>query len=107
LAERGPQVVERLRARGFAPAARREAGGWIAYRFARAIGGSDDDRMIPLLSDPGKLAGVELRVEGDAYRHLFRARRLAVGERLRVVDGRGRARWGDVARVARAAAVGG
>src|SRR6202035_4044786 len=61
--------------------------------------------MITLLSEPGKLAGVELRVEGDAYRHLFRARRLAVGERRRVVDGRGRAGWGDVARVERAAAV--
>src|ERR1700724_4755447 len=31
-----------------------------------------------------------LTVEGDAYRHLFRARRIGVGERLRVVDGEGR-----------------
>jgi 16S rRNA (uracil1498-N3)-methyltransferase len=46
-----------------------------------------------------------LTVEGDAYRHLFRARRIAVGERLRVVDGEGRARWGEVIQVGRTAAV--
>lgn len=40
-------------------------------------------------------------VTGDTYRHLFRARRLAVGDRLRVVDGAGRAREGRVARVER------
>jgi 16S rRNA (uracil1498-N3)-methyltransferase len=47
----------------------------------------------------------ELLVEGDAYRHLFRARRLAVGDRLRVVDGGGRARWGHVIRVGRSAGI--
>jgi 16S rRNA (uracil1498-N3)-methyltransferase len=52
----------------------------------------------------GALAGAELVVDGDVYRHLFRARRVAVGERLRVVDGAGRARWGTVARVGRSAA---
>ncbi len=46
-----------------------------------------------------------LMVEGDAYRHLFRARRVAAGERLRVVDGEGRARWGEVIRVGRSAAL--
>ncbi len=46
-----------------------------------------------------------LMVEGDAYRHLFRARRLGAGERLRVVDGEGRARWGEVIRVGRRAAM--
>jgi 16S rRNA (uracil1498-N3)-methyltransferase len=46
-----------------------------------------------------------LTVEGDAYRHLFRARRIAVGERLRVVDGEGRARWGEVIQVGRSAAL--
>lgn len=54
-----------------------------------------------LLVDPGRFAGEEVAVEGDAFRHLFRARRLEVGERLRVVDGRGRARWGEVGRVER------
>jgi 16S rRNA (uracil1498-N3)-methyltransferase len=57
-----------------------------------------------LLVSPELFAGAELRVEGDPYRHLFRARRLAAGERLRVVDGRGRARWAEVARVDRGAA---
>ncbi len=46
-----------------------------------------------------------LTVEGDTYRHLFRARRVGVGERLRVVDGEGRARWGEVIQVGRNAAL--
>jgi len=54
-----------------------------------------------LLLSPELLAGDEAAVEGDAYRHLFRARRLAVGERLRVVDGDGAARWAEVAAVDR------
>lgn len=57
--------------------------------------------MITLLTDPLRFADLVLRIEGEAYRHLFRARRVAVGERLRVVDGGGRARWGEVVRVER------
>ncbi|HLX09221.1 MAG TPA: RsmE family RNA methyltransferase [Thermoanaerobaculia bacterium] len=59
-------------------------------------------------SRPGGLPALSplpiLTVEGEAYRHLFRARRTGVGERLRVVDGEGRARWGEVIRVGRSAA---
>ncbi|HVT57643.1 MAG TPA: RsmE family RNA methyltransferase [Thermoanaerobaculia bacterium] len=61
--------------------------------------------MITLLVEPPSLAGEELTVAAAAYRHLFRARRLAPGARLRVVDGQGRARWGEVARVGRASAL--
>ena len=61
--------------------------------------------MITVLVSPDGLAAGEARVEGDAYRHLFRARRLAAGDRIRAADGRGRARWGEVARVDRRAAV--
>jgi 16S rRNA (uracil1498-N3)-methyltransferase len=43
----------------------------------------------PTLLDREARADAELAVEGDAYRHLFRARRLAVGDALRVVDGAG------------------
>jgi 16S rRNA (uracil1498-N3)-methyltransferase len=57
--------------------------------------------MPTLLASPERFEADELRVEGEPYRHLFRARRMAVGEGLRVVDGRGRARWGRVARVER------
>jgi 16S rRNA (uracil1498-N3)-methyltransferase len=57
--------------------------------------------MTTLLVDPAGFAGDEAPVEGDAYRHLFRARRLAVGDRLRVVDGAGNARWAEVAAVDR------
>jgi 16S rRNA (uracil1498-N3)-methyltransferase len=46
----------------------------------------------------------EVAVEGEAYRHLFRARRVPVGAAVRVVDGRGHARWGEVARVDRSSA---
>lgn len=56
---------------------------------------------ITLLAGPGELDAGEATVEGEAYRHLFRARRLPVGASIRVVDGRGRARWGKVARVDR------
>jgi len=57
-----------------------------------------------LLVEPERFGETEIFVEGEAFRHLFRARRLAAGERLRVVDGQGRARWGEVARVERARA---
>jgi 16S rRNA (uracil1498-N3)-methyltransferase len=58
----------------------------------------------PTLLAAEGIAGGELRVEGEAYKHLFRARRLAVGDRLRVVDGRGGARWAEVARIDRSTA---
>ncbi len=35
-------------------------------------------------------------VEGEAHHHLFRVKRLQVGERLRVVDGLGHARWAEI-----------
>jgi 16S rRNA (uracil1498-N3)-methyltransferase len=57
--------------------------------------------VITHLAGPAGFDDPILRIEGEPYRHLFRARRVAVGERLRVVDGRGRARWGEVARVNR------
>ena len=60
--------------------------------------------MITLLVRPEHFEREEISVEGTAYRHLFRARRLAVGARLRVVDGRGRARWAEAHRVERRAA---
>lgn len=55
--------------------------------------------MITVLLSPEALAGTEATVEGDDYRHLFRARRLSAGERLRAVDGEGRARWAEIAEV--------
>jgi len=50
---------------------------------------------------PIEFDGREIEVTGAAYQHLFRAKRLRVGEELRVVDGEGRARRGVVARVER------
>ncbi len=60
--------------------------------------------MITLLTEPALFDARELRVEGESYQHLFRARRVAAGEEMRIVDGRGRARWGKVARVDRTSA---
>lgn len=57
--------------------------------------------MITLVAED--LSG-EVTVEGEPYRHLFRARRVPVGAAVRVVDGRGQARWGEVARVDRSSA---
>ena len=59
---------------------------------------------ITLLVDPAAFGAPEIKIEGDAYRHLFRARRVEAGTEMRVVDGRGRARWGKVARVDRTSA---
>ncbi len=55
--------------------------------------------MNHLLVDASDLRRSTVEVEGDDYRHLFRARRLAVGDRLRLVDGCGHARWSQVERV--------
>lgn len=55
--------------------------------------------MITHLVPPAALDAGEVEIEGDAYRHLFRARRLEKGATLRLVDGAGRARWGEVARL--------
>ncbi len=49
-----------------------------------------------LIVAPDELSAPRLVVRGDAYRHLFRSRRLAAGEPLRLVDGRGRAFAGRV-----------
>jgi 16S rRNA (uracil1498-N3)-methyltransferase len=58
-----------------------------------------------LLTDAAAFDGAELKVEGEPYKHLFRARRIAVGDRIRIVDGAGRARWSEVARIDRSTAV--
>ncbi len=60
--------------------------------------------MTTLLVAPAELELAEVGVSEAAYRHLFRARRMARGERLRVVDGRGGARWATVVRVGRSEA---
>ncbi len=55
--------------------------------------------MNTLLVTPAELGGAAVLVRAEAYRHLFRALRLAAGDTLRVVDGAGRARLGRVAKV--------
>lgn len=57
--------------------------------------------MITCLIAPAEMGGDHAEIVGDRYRHLFRARRLAVGETVRVVDGLGGARWARIAAVER------
>lgn len=52
--------------------------------------------MTTLLIPPERFAADSITLEGDPFRHLFRARRLGPGERLRLVDGNGAARWATV-----------
>ena len=55
--------------------------------------------MIHLLAEARDLASETVEIEGADHRHLFRARRLKVGDRVRLVDGRGAARWSVVDQV--------
>ena len=57
------------------------------------------------LTTPELFEAGQLEIEGDAYRHLFRARRLAAGDALRIVDGCGRARSGQIETVDRSRAI--
>lgn len=60
--------------------------------------------MITLLVSPEEFAAAtEIAVEGEVYRHLFRARRAEVGDPVRLVDGRGSARAGRIVRIDRKA----
>jgi 16S rRNA (uracil1498-N3)-methyltransferase len=61
--------------------------------------------MTTIVVTPIEFDGTEVEVHGDAYQHLFRAKRLRAGESVRVVDGSGRARRGVIARVDRARGV--
>jgi 16S rRNA (uracil1498-N3)-methyltransferase len=52
--------------------------------------------LITLLIEPEEFEGDSVEIRGDNYKHLFRARRLTRGSEIRVVDGRGNARWSGV-----------
>jgi 16S rRNA (uracil1498-N3)-methyltransferase len=54
---------------------------------------------------PVEFDSTEIGVSGSAHHHLFRVKRLGVGDEVRIVDGEGRARRAVVARVDRAHAV--
>ncbi len=55
--------------------------------------------MTTLLLLPNLFSQDETIVEGEAHHHLFRVKHQQVGDRLRVVDGAGRARWAEVAAI--------
>ena len=58
-------------------------------------------QVATLVVEPEEWEQQEIEVATDAYHHLFRVRRLRSGDRVRVVDGRGKARWGEVVSIAR------
>jgi 16S rRNA (uracil1498-N3)-methyltransferase len=60
--------------------------------------------VITLLVTSEELGQAEIAVEGPAFRHLVKARRAVVGDAVRLVDGRGRARWGRLSALTDAAA---
>jgi 16S rRNA (uracil1498-N3)-methyltransferase len=57
--------------------------------------------MTTLLLLPEIFSADAATVEGDAHHHLFRVKRLQVGDELRVVDGRGAARSARIASIGR------
>jgi 16S rRNA (uracil1498-N3)-methyltransferase len=61
--------------------------------------------MKTVIIRPQALGDELVEIEGDAFRHLFRASRLAVGDPLRLVDGAGNARQGIIREVTRRRAV--
>jgi len=54
---------------------------------------------VTVVVEPEALSGAAVTLSGDAYHHLFRVCRLARDQELRLVDGRGAARWGRATRV--------
>lgn len=60
--------------------------------------------MTTTLLLPGSFSDVTALVEGDAHHHLFKVKRLQAGERLRLVDGEGRARWAEIVGIDKRAA---
>ena len=56
------------------------------------------------LHSPSLFSQASALVEGEAHHHLFKVKRLQVGERLRVVDGEGHARWAEITGIDKRAA---
>lgn len=65
----------------------------------------EGETVITLVVTAEELRSERIEVRGDAYRHLFCARRLGVGARVRIVDGGERARWSTVTGVDRESAL--
>jgi 16S rRNA (uracil1498-N3)-methyltransferase len=59
-------------------------------------------RTVLVLSE--QLEAEEIDLDGETFRHLFRAARHRRGDRVRLVDGAGGARWAEVEEVARRSA---
>jgi 16S rRNA (uracil1498-N3)-methyltransferase len=60
--------------------------------------------MTTTLHLPVFFSGETALVEGEAHHHLFKVKRLQTGERLRVIDGEGHARWATITGIDKRAA---
>lgn len=62
---------------------------------------ADGPAATTLLVAPDALADDTFRIEGEAYHHLVRVKRLEVGDALRLTDGAGRARFAEITSIAK------
>jgi 16S rRNA (uracil1498-N3)-methyltransferase len=60
--------------------------------------------MTTTLHLPSFFSSETATVEGEAHHHLFKVKRLQSGERLRIVDGAGHARWAEISGIDRRSA---
>lgn len=60
---------------------------------------------VSLLVAPQQLKTAEFWIDGDSFHHLVRVRRVQIGERVQLVDGKGRAMWSVLERVERSQAL--
>lgn len=62
------------------------------------------DALTTTLHLPSFFSSETALVEGEAHHHLFKVKRLQTGERLRVIDGEGHARWAEITGIDKRAA---
>lgn len=56
---------------------------------------------VTVIVAPERIVMERFTLRGETFHHVFNVRRLSVGDVLRLVDGRGLARWGRVAEIGR------
>ena len=70
----------------------------------QANGTRRGDTLTTTLHLPSFFSSATALVEDEAHHHLFKVKRLQTGERLRVVDGEGHARWAEITGIDKRAA---
>ena len=70
----------------------------------QAPGTRRGDPLTTTLHLPSFFSSDTALVEGEVHHHLFKVKRLQAGERLRVIDGEGHARWAEITGIDKRAA---